>query len=94
MTWPPPDLRRAATLLAPGCPDCARVATVRWSAARGAWVVTAPHWGSCPVRRSARSKRAAERDFADVVAAALHLAHYSVRGELIVTRHRLAARDG
>lgn len=89
--WPPAELRERARAIRLECPDCPGYGTVAWSQARARWVADLHHSASCPVRRHARSRRAAERDLADVLAVALHLAHYAADGELITVRHRVAA---
>ena len=92
MTWPPEELRAAARRVVLQCPDCAGEVRVHWSKRRGGrWVADLGHRETCPTRRTSRSRRAAERDLTDELAAALHLADYAIGGDLIMARHRLAA---
>ena len=91
MAWPPRELREAARRVVLACPDCAGVVTVHPGRHKDAcWVVDIRHLATCPTQRTARSRRAAERDLTDALAAVLHLGDYAVHGDLITTRHRLA----
>lgn len=90
MRYPSDELRERARRAVLICPDCAGCVSVHWSKLRGGrWVADFWHQASCPTQRTARSRRAAERDLADALGALLHLADYCADGELIAARHKL-----
>ena len=90
MSWPPQAVRAAARRLVLQCPDCPGLGTVRWSDARGRWMVGMWHHGTCPSRRNARQRRAVDRDLTDLLGAALHLSDYDIDCALILAEHRVA----
>jgi hypothetical protein len=89
MGYPSARLRARMAATVVWCPDCQGQATgVFWNAAKGRWRVPVPHDATCPSRRTQRRLRAAERLMTDQVAAAVFLADYGWRDDVIIV-HRV-----